>query len=521
MYLLSQVDRILVRLFAMAALGGAPALAVAAEMRIWVDVQGQFSVKAQVESLEDESVVLKRFDGRLVKVAIDQLSDQDKAYLQAHRQHLAASANPLRLKPPERPDYSPQAVYDLPAAEQQLPDYAPLELWAASAVALPASIPPRLTPDPPPQQVKIPAAHIRIFDIDAHLTCSRPILVAAEPSGSSLSSIGISVSSASTAARGAGRHQLVRFDLQSGQAYVSLDHDAPIKLLDHHLDSGRSLVLVGFDSLGHGGQLAIATGWGPAGVRLQQYRTLGPLTAEIRMSPPELVWARWIDEEHFVAVIDDTLGLWNVTSGRQLYRLSGIKPRTLPALSGGRRYLAVPYAGAVAIYESGTGKVLGVIPTGKQKPSVCFSPQSDRLAIVTPRELLCWDLAKAEMTTEIRSPTVLGSGQPLWVDEDLVLTSAGPLVSLFHGVPVWRYELLKAEVAPIGDRVAILHKRSASELTCQQLPHPAAREAIESLAPSGVRMDVSAWQLPGESRWTEEGWADESQQISAHPRRWR
>jgi hypothetical protein len=490
---------------------------MASELRIWVDKYGKFSVEASVESVDEENVSLKRKDGGKITVAIKQLSEEDKDFLAELAARKKAAGNPLRLKPRQQRELVPLPVLDLPAATETLADYESLQLSPATTVAIPEFEPSQLAADPSPKPTTIQEANIRIFDVDVYDDCSRPIpVITVSDSGKPITSIAMSINRGKPSPGQQPKNQLVRFDIDQQQAYVALNHNEPIRLLDHHADSSRSLVLTGFNSLGNGGQLAVATGWGPSGVELSQMRTIGQQNQDVRVASPEMRWARWIDDEHVLAVIDDTWGLWNIISGRNLYRFNGMDHRSAPALSSGRRYLAVPIKGAVVLYETKTGKPLGRIAVERQFPGVAFSPQSDRLAIATSRRMRCWDLTTASLSDEVASRPIQGSKSPIWVDSDLILSSSGVLMSLFRGIPIWQYDIATVEIASIGDHVAIFRKQSTSELSCTTIPHPGALNAIEWLDSGIPEINSDAWRLLGRSQWRTGAWVDDNVRMSAN-----
>jgi hypothetical protein len=488
----------------------------ASDLRIWVDVNGKFSVEARVESYDDQNVLLKRKDGGDVTVPIDQLSEEDKEYLEQYRARMESDDHSLRSGPPDRPRVKSLPILDLPQAIGRLPDLTPIEWGRTGPIEIVESEPDQLLADPAPTTLAIQDSSIQIFDVDVYDNCSPPIAVTAiDEAGNQSISVAMSISRGTGSSIVKAKNQLVRFDVQEQRAYVSLNHHESIRLLDHNPDSHRSLVLTGYNSLGYGGKLAVATGWGPSGIKLSHLRPIASPSQNVRVTQPKLQWAKWIDDEHFIAVIGNSLGLWNIVSGRQLYQIDGIDHRSTPALSGGRRYLALPIKGAVVMYETESGKQLGRIPVERQIPGVSFSPASDRLAIATSRQLRCWDLTTAEVTEELNSRSILGTKTPLWVDSDLILSSSGVLLSLFRGLPVWRYEITTSEVARVGNHVVIFRKQATSELSCLTIPHPGASEAIEWLDSTAPEIDSEKWRLLGSSQWSSGAWVDENLRISA------
>jgi WD40 repeat protein len=249
-------------------------------------------------------------------------------------------------------------------------------------------------------------------------------------------------------------------------------------------------------------------------LRIGQRRVLSDKNGVARN--PQVRWARWLDSQHVVAVIDQSLGLWNIVSGEQIYRLVGIDARAEPAVSSGRRYLAVPIEGSVLLLSAHTGRTLGRIEVEKQVvPAVSFSPLGHRLAITTSRQLRTWDLASAAVSAQVESRRSLGSGPPQWVDSDLILSDAGVLLSEFRGIPVWHYDIAASAISTLGRQVVVFRKHPLSELTMLSLPHPGAADAMYWIDHGPTGPDRDARRLPGRSVWGVDGWQDRDVQISA------
>ena len=62
------------------------AFVASAEERTWTDKTGKFSVSAELVKVEEGKAVLRRADGKQIKVPVDQLSESDKKFLNAHGQ---------------------------------------------------------------------------------------------------------------------------------------------------------------------------------------------------------------------------------------------------------------------------------------------------------------------------------------------------------------------------------------------------------------------------------------------------
>ena len=101
-----------------------------------------------------------------------------------------------------------------------------------------------------------------------------------------------------------------------------------------------------------------------------------------------------------------------------------------------------------------------------------------------------------------------------WIDSDLVLSGSGVLISLFRGIPLWRYGIDRSEVASIDNRLVMFKKQRGAELVCVDLPHSAAEEAIESFDRRTPEVDHHSWQAMGSSQWQRGAWVDQDTRIS-------
>lgn len=460
----------------------------------------------------DDSVVLLREDGGEITLPLSQLSEDDKQWVRKQRS-LAQNRNVLRGAPPEPPEIFPLPPLEIPQSDQTAPENSQLEITPPTERAVKSSLPDDLPADRATWHLGMMEARIAVEPIDFNTITSRPIPIAVNsPSGTRTTSLVVSISHSVRLANEKTRQQIVRFDIADQSAEVVLDCDETIQVLDHHLDSGRSLVLLGFNSLGRGGQFAMLEGWNEGGLRFTHRRSLEGTTLPGQST--RVHWARQIGRHHLVARIDETIGFWNLASGKQVYRFGGLSTRCEPAISGGGRYLAIPFEGGVDLIETITGRPLGRIKVESQVPGVSFSPLGNQLAIATSRRLRVWDLPSASLAADVQSRQSLGKGSPLWLDSDLLLTGMGTLVSLHRGVPIWRYEVAGTDRLSVGRKAAVLRKTPTSELTVMDLPHATAKAALERIDTGLGSIDRDNWQILGRSVWTADGWEDRDVQIT-------
>ncbi len=58
-------------------------VSASAEVRTWKDKTGKFSIRAEVVESDGTTLTLKKADGKVIKVAVDRLSDEDRQFLEA------------------------------------------------------------------------------------------------------------------------------------------------------------------------------------------------------------------------------------------------------------------------------------------------------------------------------------------------------------------------------------------------------------------------------------------------------
>ena len=498
--------------FALLALVGVrasePAVVADEPLRVWLDRTGQHAVRAKLQEQRDGRVILARPDGTQLSIQISQLSRTDQAYLSGHALPLG-TLNPLRTAEVSLPPLEPQPLLDLPAAATVLDDGSVISLATKRLTAAPTESLGPLPPDPATETFQVSTGRIPLTEAEANGSQSRVIPIRLGGKDRLVMSVSqqFSLSSAGAANR------LLVFDMDEVKSVAAWKGRDSIRLLDHHHARERSLVLVGHTTLGNGGRLAIAEGWNAGNVILAHERALPPSAGIGR--GPSVHWARWIDEEHVVALVDRSLFAWNLLSGERLFQIDELDDEAIPAISYGRRYLAVPSRQAVDVYRTTDGAPLGRLELkADTAPNVCFGPRGDSLVIATQQRLVVWTLSAASIRSDVKSRR-LGKSRPVWVSDDLLLTSNGTLVSVSRGVPVWRYDLTGAEVTWAGNCTAVLRQHPTAELVTLRVPHTTARRALRQVASNpqvkSSRQSGSQLAMPqpmGRSDWLDGTWVD-------------
>jgi hypothetical protein len=400
------------------------------------------------------------------------------------------------------------------ASQDSVPDDSPFQ-WGANARSLeiPTGLPTPVPADPSSIEHSFPESNFVTTSIDSFQDVSLPIpLTIQDAEGTLSTALAVSVSArqgfmlASASSKGSlSTSKILCFQSGQSSAVTVFESNQPLRMLDHHQPSGRTLVLTGRPSRRTIGDLAVLEGWNDKSLKV--VRRL-KLDVEGKMGlPAQLHHGYLIDEQHVLLLIDRSIGLWNLETAQCVYRIDGIDPRTKIAVSGGRRYVAIPFSGGVDLWHTDTGKSIGRIKVESQVPDVSFSMDGARLAIANSRRLRVWDLTAGALSADISSLRSLGSGRPLWIDSDYVITGSGTLVSLFRAIPLWRYDLGSDRVAEVGNHVAVFRKHPQGELSVLRLPHETAQTQISKIDSGEIEVDRETWRIADQSRWRGQ-WVD-------------
>lgn len=486
-------------------------------VRVWVDLSGQFTIEARLETIEKGTVILVRPNGSRVRIAENQLGYSDRDYLQQWRSRPPLSENSLRFTPPKLAEMPLLPKLSLPKASTLLEDGQPLAAIIHSSNqrddsrdppngnALPGPIP----ADPERYPISVGAGNLTIGQLHAYDHCTPPMPINSDTH----CFVAVSVSTGVTA-RPDEANRVIRFDPKSGDSKIVWASKQPLTLLDHHRGSKLTLALRGHSTRGSGGELAILRGWDQESISLQFQRSLPKQDDDVArrsFRPDQVYWAKWLDEEHIIAAINSDLAVWNIVSGELRHQICSIDSQSKPAISAGHHYVAVPDSGGVCLYRTKDARFLGRLPIESNRyAQVAFSPHGDSLAITTTNRLRVWELSTASLRGEVSSRRSLGKSKPIWIDNDLVLSSSGVLLSLFRGVPVWRYELVGTEVGPVAKQAfGFLTRRPTGEIVVSEIPHAAAASAMAEIDNRLSSQSVADWRVPGRSRWVDGKWVDE------------
>ncbi len=435
-------------------------------MRFWSDESKQFRVKAAAIGIKDGYVRLHKDDGAEVSVPIDKLSSADQRLLK----QVQTQAGPEVPEVPAPVEFKRRATG-----------------WSTSWSN--ADNLSQVTPDSPPSFASVPMKGVGFMQ--GHFFEN---LIRVEPIGGSdgwmlAGTVDGHVDLPSRmlwASLSAGSIKRIQF-LPNGERVTAVD--PPNRLVLSLNKEGPRLTLWRADPT----------------MEMAQ-----PIKSWISISEDN--WGSWNNWAEIVAknrVLHEwgrhRYVVWDTDNNQEVYRIDQESFFSAqPVLSPGKKYLALPEDKRVRIIESATGNTLASLAIeGGSAAGVGFSPDGQRLAILTGNQMAVWAFGTANPPARYRADTV---GTPFaatveWVDDNLLLIDRSTLYDLRLELPVWNYSAKTFEVQSdgygertqtvLGGKLCYAVKiRSGSNngfiVGAVELPGPGVREAVEQLDPESL-----------------------------------
>ncbi len=202
--------------------------------------------------------------------------------------------------------------------------------------------------------------------------------------------------------------------------------------------------------------------------------------------------AAFLDERHVVtAGSDDTMVVWDTAEKRGAYFVP-LLFSTVPAVSPGRKQIAVATKAGVFILDANDGSPLAKLP-GEPEPfqHFCFRNDGRQLVAASTVRMQVWDLEKGTRIRVVRSLDGIGHGAPVWLSPGYILVGGTHLIDLERRVVLWRYQW--QGLSPRGAALGGLYWTMLSDAYSGQqafvavkLPHPEAVEMAQQLTPDSL-----------------------------------
>lgn len=468
----------------------------AGDFRTWTDASGRYKVEARFSAQEGEIVILEKRDGGKLRIAIDKLSKDDRAFLEQLQQQNPfepAEASPFEAMPGPGTGAAPGGATPsaAPPADMtgftvdwsqvpmlSLPADGTWQYKAAGAAA--PTVAERTVMLPPKRDFfeKINGCAINPAAMQGVVSYALD-----RPGGNEASS------------------RLVKWDLRSGQglgAYVRSGKWAVLALDD---DGGK--VLVRSDEFGFGkqGLLELWALRGQECVPLASWRPHPDAWA----GNGDLKWAAFLDAKTFATCSGGgNLVLWDAATCRPVAQIT-IQGACVPALRDDRAWLAFIMGERLCLLDVAKREVTAVLAAPRQLnfPNLAFSPSGKKLVCADQKGLVVWNLADARLEAEFSPSGVPITGPVIMPDDDFVLLNRQTLVSIGTQVNVWQYTGAEA-VATLGGVTFLVTggMNGPGAVAAAKLPHAAARQTLEKALKQpdlfifrkgvSVQLDVSA-----------------------------
>lgn len=464
------------------------ALGEQAESRLWTDSTGRFQVQAMLVEQTDSAVRVRTTDGREITVPTNRLSQADQDYLKSQA---APQDNPFAGGTPmsegaKSAAPAPATSAVVPGTLRSRPESTSLGEEMAlpgTGTTLDLTVSPSDKPFAPDAQTtafSIPAGMVSVSGVDAYDKISFPVVNDIER-GRFLISIGRHMSGRPEETRG----RIYAVDLAAQKAQLVWDFPNCVRVLDHDVSSGRTLIVDKLDQFQRGGELVMVEGLGTGTPRTLYRRTL-PGAGKPGFAP-QVEWAQLLSGTYVAAIVDRKLHVWDLSAAKLVYLIETASASEPPVFSGNQVYMAVPQGGKVVVVETASGEVRKSFSTGSTlTPGAAFHPDGRWLAVCFSNQYQVWDCVTDSIVSEATTTDHLSSHPIHWVGPKLFRGAMGDTVDMDLGLSVWKY-YLAVSTAPIvlGNKIVTATTSQNCTLISAEIPHASAKNSIAKLMRAG------------------------------------
>ncbi|PHS02282.1 MAG: hypothetical protein COA78_21600 [Blastopirellula sp.] len=440
------------------------------QIRTWSDQSGNFQIEAELLKYKNGTVYLLKTDTKAIKIPAASLSEADQEYLK--EEGGLFSSNPLDF------DISKVEKLDLLTRGlelEELPSDGPVMITQEERDI------PSLEPDIPADFPSFQPFGLVLGEFKRNPTFSRPVLI--DPAHSTYA-VSTYEEYNSLSGPGMGQICLVRPGVTTPKLVVN--SGSAIKLVDHHISSGRSLAISGLDTTHQRGSVLVmlenlATG-SPKIIALwhvPNYNNPG--------SKPRIHFAKMIDDESVCVRINDNIYAWNLLRGELLFKIEdaslGYDPKNSVSLSANQKYLGIGVKGGCLLIDVTHRELLGKIGFWDSlTPQVHFSPRGDQIALSNGEFYKVWSFKTGNSSYF----GAIGSSQGSfygWVGDNLLLTSHG-LYDIKLGMNSWRYIVGPTpNVIAVPGGILLVESHGATKtLAGFPIPHASLKRMNEQLS---------------------------------------
>jgi hypothetical protein len=407
-------------------------------VRIWKDSTGNFELKATFVAKEGSHVLLKKSDGKVLKLALDKLSEEDQAEVERLAEQppgdpAKAAVNPFETAEIVKLGRRARALRSVTEADRQA-DYSQMRSIAWQPTAGKALVPDAQAPS------EGLAAGKAIFLAGEGQPAKREDFFES-PKSVHITDKGEAIVIFVNAPPGADREvRVVRCDLAAGRflgEMIQPMSGTPVDISP----SGQLLACLPDRFTPHGEQPMIEI------LRLNDGKLL---PVRCWNMGDDSHWGKRFEQLHFIGE-DKLLAttawggnavLWDIDQARALWQLKFAGHHT-PAISANRKQLAaVLEGGGIGIFDTTSGDTLARFDAQVDSGSLlAFSADGQRLACVTPRQARAWDLTTGKLIHEMWFPKQMQARSLAWTSGEQLLVDHSYLIDLPKRIVLWQYEL--------------------------------------------------------------------------------
>ncbi|HBE66774.1 MAG TPA: hypothetical protein DDW52_01365 [Planctomycetaceae bacterium] len=450
------------------------------ETRTWRDKTGTYSVKAVFAGISESGVELMKSNGERIVVPINMLSPQDQKFLQDLQ---SKATNPFEKgampSSAAKPTDAPNKTSDLHGKGLEIlsPDHEAAVLSAEGREIFTKSdedLPPLA---PGGEEIRAPwSAFVKgMPKYDPYTKRSAPVILSKDELNFAFSA---HRESNAVADEEFGRIYMFRQGKHHEELLLDLPHT--LKIVDHHIASDTTLVVVGLDNNSQrGGDLALLRGLASGKPdALVRWRVPGWDRAGFK---PKVEFAKLISDRVAIVRVNDTVYKWDLASGECAYQVTKLNASGKIKLSPNGRYLALPESRMCRLVDLEEGIVLGRIPFEKLTPEVGFSPDGKRIALVGGSQVVIWNLVSGELEKEITVGAHIGKFHG-WPSNNHILVDHAGLIDLDLGMAIWSYYLpTEIPLLVLDGGVIQMDLHSNSAIYSLPVPHDQALRALKVL----------------------------------------
>jgi hypothetical protein len=447
--------------------------------RTWTDSTGKFKLEASFAGREGDNIQLKKSDGKTIELAVAKLSKEDVAYLEG-LSAAAGAGNPFEAAAEVATPVTPAAASEREANWDTAKRLAIQPIEGCS-----------ITPDP---GAALPA-----------LEENRSLVLAGT----------------GFIPRAGGRAENNNFfespksillNSTSGEALVVFLNEPPgggartVRLSRCDLKRGQFVDEIRFAGglaprdVSPSGKLVASLPERTGGSELNMIEVA---KIEGKSVTPKRRWnmgawndwsrrfeqAFFVDDERLLTISSwgGVATLWNIDKAEAIWTVD-FRQHSMPALSPGRKQLAVAAGDGIAILDAATGNTLGRAQSDDGAGgTLTFSPDGKRLGSLSARRVQVWDLTTGKLTHDVWFPKQMAGKDLDFLGGNFVLVDNHFLVDLAKRIVLWEYDLPMTR----GQRVGSLAggkfwfvsggQQAPYSLSCCTLPDAAARAKSDSL----------------------------------------